>query len=521
MAVNNNISELDDCEFDNGCRQSYDIVPESDEVTYLSPLMEQKKRELEQKIRDNFSAMVILKDPNMNSNFFAGRNLPSFVKDFILKRYVSDDGSVDGAALTSFLDKVTPKQAGIRGALQANQELTLLTRFIIYVDLVHGVRRFGIPDLGINTKEGIIPAYVYNNHLNDLVDGEKWGLIKISLLPDEDREDRNHVEMVDYKPFKPYKSVDLDYLRQVRKSFTTQEWINMLLSAMEYEANGFDSDTEKIEFLTRLLIFVEPRLNVIELAPKGSGKSFVFGNLSKYGWLVSGGKVTRAKLFYDKQRQQNGMIKNHDFVAFDEIQTIIFQEPAEIQAALKSYLESGKTTIDNNEFTSECGLMLMGNIPLTDDHMPRSDRYFDSLPKSFQESALLDRFHCFIEGWKLPRINNGLIYKGWTLNMEYFSEILHELRTQNSYSLVFEQIVQFPHNMDRRDYTAIKRICVAYMKILFPHWTTVDAVNLDEFECYCLDPAKHRRSIIRKQCHNIDPEFHVNEEMMNAVRVIR
>ena len=155
--------------------------------------MEQKKRELEQKIRDNFSAMVILKDPNMNSNFFAGRNLPSFVKDFILKRYVSDDGSVDGAALTSFLDKVTPKQAGIRGALQANQELTLLTRFIIYVDLVHGVRRFGIPDLGINTKEGIIPAYVYNNHLNDLVDGEKWGLIKISLLPDEDREDRNHV----------------------------------------------------------------------------------------------------------------------------------------------------------------------------------------------------------------------------------------------------------------------------------------------------------------------------------------
>lgn len=242
--------------------------------------------------------------------------------------------------------------------------------------------------------------------------------------------------MVDYKPFKPYKSVDIDYLRNARASFSIQEWIDVLLSAMEYEADGFESTTQKMEFLTRLLIFVEPRLNVIELAPKGTGKSFVFGNLSKYGWLVSGGKVTRAKLFYDKAKQQNGIIKNHDFTAFDEIQTIIFQEPAEIQAALKSYLESGKTTIDNNEFSSECGLMIMGNIPLNEQRRPLSYRYFDSLPQSFRESALLDRFHCFIEGWHLPRINKGIIYKGWTINVEYFSEILHTLRTQNIYGLL-------------------------------------------------------------------------------------
>ena len=111
--------------------------------------------------------------------------------------------------------------------------------------------------------------------------------------------------------------------------------------------------------------------------------------------------------FYFKM--QNGIIKNHDYTAFDEIQTIVFQEPAEIQAALKSYLESGKTTIDQNEFTSECGLMLMGNIPLTQDHQPLSNKYFDSLPINFRESALLDRFHCFIEGWKMPRIKKDMI----------------------------------------------------------------------------------------------------------------
>ena len=460
-----------------------------------------------QKIREQFAPMAIYKDPSSTNSLFAGRNLPSFVKDFVLKRYINPEGNVNRQGLTDFLDKVIPEhQTEVKDRLDAGEELTLLTRFIVYIDLVKGVRRFGIPDLGIKISEGQIPQYVYKNHRGELVDGEKWGIIKITVLPDEGGK-KNHVEMVDYKPFKPYKSVDIDYLRNARASFTTQEWIDVLLSAMEYEADGFESIAQKIEFLTRLLIFVEPRLNVIELAPKGTGKSFVFGNLSKYGWLVSGGKVTRAKLFYDKAKQQNGIIKNHDFTAFDEIQTIIFQEPAEIQAALKSYLESGKTTIDNNEFSSECGLMIMGNIPLNEQRRPLNYRYFDSLPLSFRESALLDRFHCFIEGWHLPRINKGIIYKGWTINVEYFSEILHTLRTQNIYGLLFDALVGYDKNADTRDFNAVKRIAVGYMKLLFPHWTSVVDINKDDFEIYCLQPAIRRRGIIKEQCHYIDPEF--------------
>lgn len=463
--------------------------------------------ELSNKIREQFSAMAIYKDPTSTSSLFAGRNLPSFVKDFLLKRYISPDGSVDREKLTAFLDAVIPtNQSSVKDRLDCGEELTLLTRFIVYIDLVKGIRRFSIPDMGIKQNEGQIPEYVYKAHMGELVDGEKWGIIKLALLPDDDGK-KNHVEMVDYKPFKPYRSVDVGYLVNARESFTTSEWIDLLLSAMEYDADGFESQTEKVEFLTRLLIFIEPRLNVIELAPKGTGKSYVFGNLSKYGWLVSGGKVTRAKLFYDKQKQQNGIIKNHDFTAFDEIQTIVFQEPAEIQAALKSYLESGKTTIDNNEFTSECGLMLMGNIPLNEKKRPLNYRYFDSLPQNFRESALLDRFHCFIEGWHLPRIHKGMIFKGWTINVEYFSEILHALRTQNVYGLVFDQIVKYDKNADTRDFNAVKRIAVGYMKLLFPHWTTSSKVNIEEFDTYCLQPAIRRRGIVKEQCHFIDPEF--------------
>lgn len=461
-----------------------------------------------EKIRQYFSAMTIYKDPASTNSLFAGRNLPAFVKDFLLKRYLNPQtGEVDKGGLTQFLDKVIPSDQGsVKDRLQMGEEVQLLARFEVVIDIVKNVRQFSITDYNIKQREALIPEYVYSRFPGDFTEGEKWGIMKLCLLPDDDGK-KNHIQMVDYKPFKPYKSVDVNYLVEARRQFTTEEWIDVLLSAMEYDPDGFVSLTQKLEFLTRLLIFIEPRLNVIELAPKGTGKSYVFGNLSKYGWLVSGGKVTRAKLFFDKTKQQNGIIKNHDFTVFDEIQTIVFQEPAEIQAALKSYLESGKTTIDKNEFTSECGLMLMGNIPLTSQNMPVSSFYFDNLPMNFRESALLDRFHCFIEGWLLPRMNDSMIYRGWTINVEYFSEILHAMRTQNSYNLLFDQLVQFEAKADVRDSKAIKRMATAYMKLLFPHWKNVDDVNFDEFEIYCLNPALHRRGIVKEQCHKIDPEF--------------
>ena len=240
--------------------------------------------------------MAIYKNSASTNSLFAGRNLPSFVKDFVLKKYINELGQVDVQGLTNFLNTVIPQKVEeVKDRLGNNEEVTLLTRFIIYIDLVKGIRRFGIPDLGIKTNEGQIPEYVYSKHKGTLVDGEKWGIIKLCVLPDEDGK-KNHVEMVDYKPFKPYKSVDVEFYREARNHFTTMEWLDFLLSAMEYDPDGFESIACKLEFLTRLLIFVEPRLNVIELAPKGTGKSYVFGNLSKYGWLVSGSNPCKAIL---------------------------------------------------------------------------------------------------------------------------------------------------------------------------------------------------------------------------------
>lgn len=299
----------------------------------------------------------------------------------------------------------------------------------------------------------------------------------------------------------------MEYFRAARKEFSTTEWIDLLIRSMEYNPDGFESLSQKLMFLSRLLVFIEPRLNLIELAPKGTGKSYIFGNLSKYGWMISGGKVTRAKLFYDMTKKSMGAITLYDFVTMDEIQTITFSDSAEIQAALKSYLEFGYTTVANVKLVSQAGLIIMGNISLSRDKKPMRLKYFSELPETFKESALLDRFHGFIEGWKLPRINEDLKINGWTLNVEYFSEIMHELRDKPIYSAIVNDLLEVPAKADTRDTTAVKRIATAYLKLLFPNVNDTSEIDKDDFNNYCLIPAIEKRQIIRRQIHLIDEEF--------------
>ena len=457
------------------------------------------------KIKQVFGPAAVYKNP-ANYEVFNGRNLPSFVKDYLISTHIAADGSFKREALTQFLDAHIPKDnSAILARLRRGETLTLLTRFVITTSLAQNKTSFQIPDMGIKASDTLIPDYLTDEYPNDLVDGEKWGIMKIVYIAPVDGE-RGHVEMVAFKPFRPMEKLDINYIRNCRAQFTLEEWIDVLISAMEYTPTAFASLTQKLEFLTRLLPFIEPRLNLIELAPKGTGKSYVFGNLSKFVWLVSGGKVSRAKLVYDKSTKAPGIMRFYDMVAFDEIQTITFSDNSEMQSFLKNYLEYGRATIDNYDFQSECGLMLLGNIELTDNNEPRNYKYFGALPIVFKDSALLDRFHGMIEGWLLPRVNVDMALQDWTLNVEFFSEMLHQMRTESVYSHIVDDLVVVPQGADMRHTKAVKRVVTAYLKLLFPHITSTDQVDLNDFNMLCLQPAIHRRDIVRQQCSNIDAE---------------
>lgn len=320
--------------------------------------------EIGNKIRKVFPNATVYKNPD-NNEVFVGRNLPSFVKDYLLATHIDMDGSLRREALVEFLNAHIPiDHQAIRARLKQGEVLTLLTRFEVNTNLAQNKTQFQIPEMGIKMADTLIPEHVVDQHPEDLIDGEKWGIIKLVYVPPMDK-DKGYVEMSKFKPFRPLERLDLNSFREGRKQFTTDEWIDVLISAMEYTPSAFANKTQKLEFLSRLLPFIEPRLNMLELAPKGTGKSYVFGNLSKFVWLIGGGKVSRAKLFYDKSRKTPGIMYYNDLVALDEIQSISFTDDMEMRSFLKNYLEYGYTNVDNYKFMSECGLILLGNIPLS------------------------------------------------------------------------------------------------------------------------------------------------------------
>jgi ATP-dependent Lon protease len=463
--------------------------------------------DLDHKIRKVFPQESLFKTKE-NYSVFEGKNLPSFIKDWLIKKFSFDDETVDKEGLLNFIEKHLPQKGSekkFKGSLMYDKrQVDILSRVIIEPDIKRGIFRFSIPELEISFSEGMVMEFILEKN-PELKGGEVWGILTLRYAQDINHYE-NFILLEQYKPFKPYE-IDLEYYKEGRKNFSIEEWIDLLIRSMEYNPDGFSSLEQKLLFVSRLLVFVEPRLNLIELAPKGTGKSYIFNNLTKYGWCVSGGKVTRAKMFYDMQKNSPGFITRYDFIAFDEVQTIEFSNDEEMRAALKSYLEMGKFTIANYHGQSNAGFILLGNIRLDRDMTPIDKFYFSELPKAFHESALFDRFHGFIEGWGLPRIREDLKIKGYALNVEYFTEILHSLRESSEYAIVVDELLEIPTRADTRDIHAIKKLTTAYLKLLFPHVKSLEDIDKLEFEIFCLNAALKKRAVIRKQLHLMDPEF--------------
>ena len=461
--------------------------------------------ELDKKIRDIFPEESMHKTPDRYS-FFSGVNVPSFIKDWLLKKF-SDDDNIDTEGLYAFIKKHIPtKDSNIRSRLLNGEIIQVLARIIFESDIKSGEYRFQVPDIGIKSGEGKVFPYLARQE-GLLKEGENWGVVTMQYVQPEKKE-RGFAELVKFKPFRPYKP-DYDYYCRARERFSLEEWVDFLISNMEYNPNAseFDSFDKKLLFLTRLLVFVEPNLNMIELAPKGTGKSYVFNNLSKYGWQISGGKLTRAKLFYDMSRNTPGIIPSYEFVSLDEVKTISFDNPEEIQGALKNYMEQGSFTVGKSKLSSLAGIILLGNIDLDANRRPINTHYFEELPEAFQDHALIDRFHGFIEGWYLPRISENLKLNGYSLNVEYFSEILSYSRNLSFYSAIVKEMLDVPKNADTRDTNAIIKMCSGYLKLFYPNVRNASDISPQEFNAICFRPSFEKRQIIRQQLASIDREF--------------
>lgn len=467
---------------------------------------------MEEKLRDYFEEMVVYKDLKNNTGFFSSLGLPAFLRDYLLKTFSDEYGRFNMEEVSAFVKKFIPKKEdwmSIKNKIiYENENVQILTKISVDINIKTGDIAFALPDFGVTEKETMIEPAIWELYKDDLVrGGEVWGIIKLGYRPPEETAKPKipgKIKLIGFKNFCPY-TVDLEYFKDMRANFSTEEWINVVLGAIDYNAAGYETELQKLSMLTRLLPFVEKRVNIIELAPKGTGKSYVFGHVSKYGMITDGGKVTRSKMFYDAVRRKPGFICGPDYVAIDEVKLVNFGDENEMRSILQGYLEYGKFNSNGYDGESDAGMVFLGNIQK--ENMDEYSYMLAELPTLFQETALLDRIHGFVKGWDIPRMNDSLKITGWALNSEYFCSIMHELRNDMSYRAIVEKIVDVPERSDTRDTEAIKRVATAYLKLLFPHVRSEFDIDKQEFTDYCLVPAMRMRRIIKLQQGMIDTEY--------------
>ena len=467
------------------------------------------------KIQETFGDYAICKDKTAYG-LFAGRNLPTFVKDYILNRFSKGEERDENGIREYLTTKMPQNGDSLMMRLLEGNDVNITTRIFVKTELGEGKVAFMIPDLNVTSNMYISPK-VLEESRNELTDGENWGNMTIHYIPPEGKK-KGCVLMSSFKSFNPYKNLDFEDFISRRKQVSTKEWIDVLLTTLGYVPEVFPSAESKFTLITRLLPAIEPNLNFIELGPKSTGKSHTYNNLSQYFRMISG-KCTRAQLIYNHTTKQNGALKSHDLIVFDEVSTLSFDDrTGELQGFLKSFLEAGTAALSNIKITSSCGLGLAGNIALTENLKPINEDFQQILPDIFRSSAMMDRFHLFIPGWRIPKISEGQLYYGWAIDAEVFSEYLHYMRTETYSQKIFDELVEYDRNTAYvRHVKAVRKIATAYCKLLFPHIRSLNELSSEDlatfkalYRKYCLLPAIEARNYIYNQCKTADGEYKYN-----------
>jgi ATP-dependent Lon protease len=446
-----------------------------------------------------------LKKSKSSSAILSFLELPSEVKDWLLMKFTDGNNRLDAYGLSTYIEemRLAVEEFNIK-MLEARHSkrgtITLLTKIKIEFDYAKDLILFELPEYGFPQKKGTALAdwSTVSDHKKYLLtpDGA-FGEVTLCY-------DCGTINLQSFKPLCPY-TFDLKEYAEGRKQFTTEEWIDVILASMGYNPDGYTNETEKLTMIQRFLPMVEKRVNLVDLGGKGTSKSYCYSQTSAHGWLTSGSGATRAKMFYDITRRKVGYFGINDFVALDEVQSLRPKDGAELSGILKAYLENGQIRVGDFMGNGDAGCILLGNIP--EAKMDTNKNMFATLPNIWKESALVDRFHGIIRSWNIPRVHEGLKMEGTALSTDYITEIFHQLRDKFYFRAFVDDMIKIEGRADTRNTEAVKRLATAFLKLLFPHVTSVDEIDKDEFKKYCLDPAYQMREDVLKQLRLLDSEY--------------
>lgn len=336
--------------------------------------------------------------------------------------------------------------------------------------------------------DGIVEKY------QDLLSYGMWGVTELINTPEG-------VEVVSFKPMQAV--FNLDLYKKARQEFSLKEWMSLLITSMGYNPLVFTED-EQIYLLCRLLPLVQKSMHLIELAPKGTGKSYLYENISPRVRLLSGGNVFPAVLFINNASGQWGLLARFKVVVLDEVQTLKFERPEEIVGGLKGFLANARLTRGGlHESSSDCGLVMLANITLDTHQQPVASPLVSELPVFLQETAFLDRIKGIVPGWKIRKLSGDSFAKSVGLKTDFFGDALLAFRDNLEIDQMCARRIQLTGKKFKRNEDAIHAIASGMTKLLFPHGVMSD----EDFEHYCVRPAKQLRQFIWDQLYMLDAEY--------------
>ena len=467
---------------------------------------------IKEKLRQNFDGKIVRKD--LTKKIKEGANVPVYVLEFLLGQYCSSD---DEAIIEKGVQNVKhiladnfvrPDEAQkILSQLRKKGSHTIIDMVTVHLDIKKDCFFAEFSNLGLSNMP---ITDDYPEKYDRLLCGGIWCIVQLEYesegdssfgMEDLDSEPRQKkqkdVSPISIRKLTPIQMphIDIEEVRAGRKAFTQDEWMDVMLRSCGYEPEQLNQ-REKWLLLARMLPLVENNFNLCELGPRSTGKSHIYKEISPNSILVSGGQTTVANLFYNMGRKTVGLVGLWDCVAFDEVAGIKFKDKDGIQI-MKDYMASGSFARGKEEKAASASMVFVGNINQSVDVLLKTSSLFDPFPPEMgTDTAFLDRLHCYIPGWEIPKFRPEHFTNDYGFITDYLAEFIRELRKEQ-YGDALDKYFRLGKNLNQRDTIAVRKIVGGYVKLLYPDGEFTKE-QLEEILVFALEMRRRVKEQLKK-----------------------
>ena len=429
---------------------------------------ESTREVIKAKLRQTFDGKIVRKD--LTKKIKEGANVPVYVLEFLLGQYCcSDDDEIIEKGVQTVKriladNFVRPDEAQkILAKLRSNGSHTVIDLITVKLDIRKNrffaeFSNLGLSDVPIEDE--------YPEQYDRLLCGGIWCIVQLEYEYNE--EDKKNGYPIQIRKLTPIQMphIDIEELKNGRQAFTKDEWMDVLLRSIGMEPDEL-TYREKWLLITRMLPLVENNFNLCELGPRSTGKSHLYKEISPNSILVSGGQTTVANLFYNMGRKTVGLVGLWDCVAFDEVAGIRFKDKDGVQI-MKDYMASGSFARGKEEKAASASMVFVGNINQSVDVLLKTSSLFDPFPPEMgTDTAFLDRMHCYLPGWEIPKFRPEHFTDDYGFITDYLSEFIRELRKEQ-YGDALDHYFRLGKNLNQRDTIAVRRMVDGYLKLMYP-----------------------------------------------------